>query len=129
MFNDPADFERYCSAGAFDISQPDASVLPGPAASLAACRAADLHGLKTIFHGWAGPVAQLQNIHAALASSGGDTVEFCPLLHPLLSDGLRPVWNFAQGRLSAPESPGMGAASIEVLSEVYPFRGISNLVA
>lgn len=129
MFNDPADFERYITAGAFDIAQPDASVLPGPAAVLAVCKTAEAHGVPTIFHGWTGPVAQLQNIHVALACNSGDVVEYCPLHNPLLMDGLQPIWNFDRGRLAAPSVPGMGAAPIRDLAEKYPFQGISSFIA
>jgi L-alanine-DL-glutamate epimerase-like enolase superfamily enzyme len=129
MFNDPADFERYLDAGAFDVAQPDASVLPGPAAALRVCRAAEAHGVETIFHGWTGPIAQLQNIHVALACNSGDVVEYCPLHNPLLMDGLRPVWAFDRGRLAAPQGPGMGAAPIRDLAERYPFRGVSSFIA
>jgi L-alanine-DL-glutamate epimerase-like enolase superfamily enzyme len=129
MFNRASDFARYLDAGALDIIQPDACVLPGPAAALAATAAAGKHGAGAILHGWAGPVAQMQNIHAALASANCDRVEFCPLLHPLLSDGLAPVWNFNAGRLAAPQVAGMGAAPIEALAAKYPFKNVSMLIA
>lgn len=129
MFNDPADFERYLTAGAFDIAQPDASVLPGPAAALRVCTAAQASGVPTIFHGWTGPVSQLQNIHVALACQSGDIVEYCPLHNPLLMDGLRPVWEFDRGRVAAPRVPGMGGAPVRELAEKYPFKGVSSFIA
>ncbi|HEX4055693.1 MAG TPA: mandelate racemase/muconate lactonizing enzyme family protein [Tepidisphaeraceae bacterium] len=129
MFNRAEEFDSYFSAGALDVAQPDASVLPGPAASLRVAEAARKHGVRLIMHGWAGPIAQLQNIHIALAAGNCEMVEYCPLLHPLLVDGLAPVWRFADGRLEAPTAPGIGAAAIDDLLLRYPFKENQSLIA
>jgi len=129
MLNDPEDFDRYFDAGALDVAQPDACVLPGPAAAMAVAESAHQRGIRVILHGWAGPVAQMQNIHIALASPACEMVEFCPLLHPLLADGLSPIWRFRNGMFTAPAVPGMGVVPIDELAKRFPFQGVSSLIA
>ena len=66
-------------ARALDVAQPDASVLSGPQSCLRVGQHAAQQKVRVVMHSFAGPVAQLQNIHAALAIPACDLVEFAPL--------------------------------------------------
>jgi D-arabinonate dehydratase/D-galactarolactone cycloisomerase len=130
MFADPRQFERYIEAGAFDIAQPDAAVVSGPEACLRVAECARHRGVRVAMHGWAGPVAQMQNIHIALASPACDLVEFAPFHHPLMEELLAPLWKWKNGRLSAPTVPGLGVALPDDLPRRYPYQdSVSSLIA
>ena len=129
MFAEPEPFERYIRGDAIDVVQPDAAVVPGPRAVLRIGRCAAECGKPVVMHGWAGPVAQMQNIHAALAIEACDLVEYCTLKHPLLKEGLQPVWQFDDGRLRAPQSPGLGIHLGTDLLDRYAFMNVSSLIA
>jgi L-alanine-DL-glutamate epimerase-like enolase superfamily enzyme len=104
-------------------------VIPGPSKALEVARDAHQRGLRVALHGWAGPVAQMQNVHIALAAGTCEMVEYCPLLHPLLVDGVAPSWKVTDGRLAASVQPGMGTAPIEELAGKYPFANVSSMIA
>jgi len=129
MFADPDLFERYIRGDAWDVVQPDAAVLPGPAMSLEVGRCAAKYQNPVIMHGWAGPIAQMQNIHIALALETCDMVECCMRYHPFLHEVMRPIWTFEDGRLEAPQTPGMGIVLDDGWEERYPFSGVSSLIA
>lgn len=129
MFAEVEPFQAYMLAGAIDVVQPDASVLAGPVQILEVGRLAGLYGKKMVMHSWAGPIAQLQNIHAALAIEACDFVEYCTLEHTLLEEELRPIWQFVEGRLLAPTTPGIGIFLGEDVSRRYPFENVSTLIA
>ena len=129
MFHDVDSFRRYFEAGAFDVAQPDACVIPGPRRCLEVGRLAERHGVEIIMHGWAGPVAQMQNIHIGLACKTCDTVENAihmrPLNEELIPGFIRPV----EGRISAPTDPGMGVTFTDEVLEKYPFQNVSTIIA
>lgn len=129
MFAEPCVFERYIRGDAWDVVQPDAAVLPGPAASMQVGRFASTHQKPVIMHGWAGPIAQMQNIHIALALDSCDMVEYCMLYHPFLHEAMEPVWDFSNGRLAAPEAPGLGLTLRDDWMNRYAFAGVSSLIA
>jgi L-alanine-DL-glutamate epimerase-like enolase superfamily enzyme len=129
MFVEVEAFAQYLSKEALHIAQPDAYVLAGTAACLQVDELAMRYGRKTVMHGWAGPVAQMQNIHAAMAMRSCDLVEWCTLEHPLLRDTLSPLWQFSGGRLKAPSLPGLGLVLDDDFQERYPFSDTSRLIA
>lgn len=130
MFAEPEQFEAYIEAGAWDVAQPDASVLSGPRACLRVAECARRHGIRVVTHGWAGPVAQMQNIHVALASPACDLVEFCTFPHPLMAEMLAPLWKFENGRFLAPTLPGMGLTLTDDLERRYPHdESVVHLIA
>ena len=122
MFAEVAPFQRYIEEGAWDVAQPDACVLSGPAACLEVGRCAQKHRVSVVMHGWAGPVAQMQNIHAALAMPSCNLVEFAPFLNPLMEEMLAPVWKFDEGHFQAPTIPGMGLALPPDIERRYPYQ-------
>jgi len=129
MFHDVGSFRRYFEAGAFDVAQPDACVLPGPKMCLEVGGLALDHGVELIMHGWAGPVAQMQNIHVGLACEASDTVENAihmrPLSEELIPDFIVPT----EGRIQAPVEPGMGVQLSDEVIQKYPFQGVSMIIA
>lgn len=129
MFAKPEQFKHYIEGGAWDLVQPDAAVLPGPAASLKVGSYAQTHQLPVAMHGWAGPIAQMQNIHSALAITSCDLVEYCMLYHPFLHETMAPIWEFQNGRLKAPEYPGMSIKVEKPIIDKYPFQYVSSLIA
>jgi len=129
MFNEVSQFQSYIEAGALGVAQPDASVLAGPHSCLAVGRQAEQQGIRVAMHSFAGPVAQMQNVHAALAIPECDWVEFATLYHPIMQDVLEPIWKFKDGRFEAPSTPGMGICITPTLQKRYAYQNIVSLIA
>ncbi len=129
MFHDSESFRQYFEAGAFDVAQPDACVIPGPKQCLEVGELAVEHGVELIMHGWAGPVAQMQNIHVGLACEASDTVENAIHMRPLNEELISQFVNPEDGRIRAPTEPGMGVQITDDVVEKYPFQGVSTIIA
>src|SRR5207302_1261319 len=129
MFNDVEPFRRYFEAGALDVGQPDACVVAGPQRCLQIGELAAKHGIPLIMHGWAGPVAQMQNIQAALAIEACDLVERTTYYHPLLEETIGDLLKLENGRMQAPSQPGMGVSLSPEILERYRFEGLSCIIA
>jgi L-alanine-DL-glutamate epimerase-like enolase superfamily enzyme len=129
MFHDVESFRRYFEAGAFDVAQPDACVIPGPKRCLEVGALAVEHGVELIMHGWAGPVAQMQNIHIGLACEASDTVENAIHMRPLSEDLIPDYIVPNEGRIEAPADPGMGVRITDEVVARYPYQGVSMIIA
>lgn len=122
MFAETTEFERYINGGAIDLAQPDASVVAGPKACLRIGECARKRGVRVGMHAWAGPVGQMQNIHAALAIGDCAFVEFCTYHYPMLREVLTPVWRFERGQILATKEPGLGVTISSDVERRFAFQ-------
>ncbi len=129
MFHDVETFQRYFEAGALHVGQPDACVVAGPQRCLQIGEIAARHDIPLVMHGWAGPVAQMQNIHAALAIENCDLVERTTYHHPLLEETIGALLKLDNGRMQAPSQPGMGVSLSDDILCKYAFEGLSAIIA
>lgn len=129
MFCEVEPFDRYFTAGAVHVGQPDACVVAGPRRMIEIGVLAKEHGIQLVTHGWAGPVAQMQNFHAALAMEACDMMERPVLNHPLLEDTIGELTTPQAGRVPAPETPGMGFTLTQEIIEKYPFSGVQMIIS
>lgn len=107
--------------GCYDIAQPDATVIGGLGPTLEVFSAARRHGVDVYVHCWGGPVGMLANYHAALA--GGGTVAEWPIKPYALRDALvTQPWEITKGRLTLPDTPGLGARLTPEIERAYAFR-------
>jgi L-alanine-DL-glutamate epimerase-like enolase superfamily enzyme len=116
------EFGRLIDAGAADIVQPDAGMLPGPSAVQEVADRAAKAKLACVPHVWGSGVALMGNLHTALATDGMDLFEWCTLPNPLRDALLVEPPKIESGRLLAPVSPGLGVALSEDVENRYPFR-------
>lgn len=116
------EFDRLFEHGGVDIAQPDAAMLGGPIEQRRVVEAARSRDVAVVPHVWGTGVTLMTNLHLALATDGMDLVEWCtvdnPLREALLVAPLTPV----QGRVPAPEVPGLGVALTEEIERQFPFQ-------
>jgi len=107
--------------GCYDIAQPDATVIGGIGPTLEVFSAAQRHGVEVYVHCWGGPVGMMANYHAALA--GGGRVAEWPIKPYALRDAMpSSPWQIADGRLTLPDSPGLGVRLTPQIERDYAFR-------
>jgi L-alanine-DL-glutamate epimerase-like enolase superfamily enzyme len=108
-------------AGCYDIAQPDATVIGGIRAVLDVFATAGRCGAEVYVHCWGGPVGMMANYHAALAG-GGATVEWPLPRFPLRDALVEQPWELRAGRISIPDTPGLGVRLTAELEREYAFR-------
>ena len=130
QFHEVELFQRYFEAGAFHVAQPDASVVAGPKQCMRIGELAEKHGVEIIMHGWAGPVAQMQNLHVALALPECDLLETATNNRPLNEETIGLYINPGpDGRVPAPTEPGMGLQLGEDFYQRHKFQNVSTIIA
>lgn len=107
--------------GYYDIAQPDATVIGGIGPTLEVFSAARQHGCEVYVHCWGGPVGMMANYHAALA--GGGTVAEWPIKPYILREALTIfAWSITGGRITLPDTPGLGVRLTPEIEREYAFR-------
>lgn len=106
--------------GWYDWVQPDATVLGGPLETLRIFQAGRQTGCRVVVHCWGSAVCQMANYHAAWAGHA-DLAEW-----PMPAYALREVLmvkppDIQDGRLSPPETPGLGVAISPEIEREFPF--------
>jgi len=114
------EFDRYAQARAFDIAQPDASLV-GIWAFLDIARTFDAQGKRVATHAWGSGPAVMQNIHAAFATANIAILEIPPLPGGLHTDTYAPGYRFQNGYILPPEVPGLGVVLNDEIKRKYPF--------
>jgi L-alanine-DL-glutamate epimerase-like enolase superfamily enzyme len=129
MFSEVEPFAQYFAAGAVQVGQPDACVVAGPRRMLEIGVLAKEYGVPLVTHGWAGPAAQMQNMHAALAMENCEMMERPVLNHPLLEETIGDHLILDDGWAIAPEKPGMGLELTQGTIDKYPFAGVQMMIS
>lgn len=112
--NSAALFKRHIVDKAFDIVQPDASVIGGISECLEVLTTAFDNGLDGICHAFGAAPAQAANVHAAFAA-GCSMIEWATPPNPLRDVLRTEVPSIENGRLLPPTAPGLG---IELTAEI-----------
>ncbi len=116
-----AHFEQWLRAGAFDVAQPDATIIGGIGEARRACQAADSHGVKVALHVWGGAPALSANYQL------GFTVPNCFLLerpfmsNPLETELLMEPFVIEDGYVHPPTAPGLGVRLTDELRTKYAY--------
>ncbi|MFI5397449.1 MAG: mandelate racemase/muconate lactonizing enzyme family protein [Candidatus Binatia bacterium] len=114
-------FEQWLRAGAFDIAQPDATIIGGIGEARRACEAASTHGVQIALHVWGGAPALSANYQL------GFTVPNCFLLerpfmsNPLETELLVEPLVIEDGCICPPTAPGLGVRLTDEVREKYAY--------
>ena len=108
-------------AGAYDIVQPDATVIGGVGPVLDVFSAAREMATEVYVHCWGAGVGVLANYHAASAG-GGEVVEWPLPRFGLRAELLRGVVTVEDGLVSLGEKPGLGIELTAEIEQEFPFR-------
>lgn len=123
--NSAAIFRRHIFERAFDIVQPDASVIGGIGECLEVLTTASDHGLRGVCHCFGAAPAQAANVHAAFAA-GCSLIEWATPPNPL-RDVMRtetPV--IVDGFLQKPTAHGLGIELTPEIEREFKFVSGTN---
>ena len=114
-----AQFEQWLRAGAFDLAQPDATIIGGIGEARRACEAAAARSIPVAVHVWGSAPTLAANIHLAFATPNCIWVEHPVLGNPLESELFVEPLVHSRRPCAAADGPGTrhppdGRASREV---------------
>ncbi len=116
-----AQFEQWLRAGAFDIAQPDATIIGGIGEARRACEAASTHGVKVALHVWGGAPALSANYQLGLTVPNCFVLERPFMSNPLETELLVEPLVVEDGCLRPPAAPGLGVHLTEEVREKYAY--------
>ena len=116
-----AQFEQWLRAGAFDLAQPDATIIGGIGEARRACEAAAARGIPVAMHVWGSAPTLAANIHLACATPNCIWVEQPVLGNPLESELFIEPLVVRDGRVQPPTAPGLGVRLGAELRDRYRF--------
>lgn len=114
-------FEQWLRAGAFDLAQPDATIVGGIGEARRVCEAAAARSIPVAVHVWGSAPTLAANIHLAFATPNCVWVEHPVLGNPLESELLVEPLIIRAGHVQAPSAPGLGIVLTPEVREKYPF--------
>jgi L-alanine-DL-glutamate epimerase-like enolase superfamily enzyme len=118
--NSAALFRQHIDAEAFDIIQPDATVMGGIGECFDALTYTRNRGRTGICHAFGAAVCQAANAHAAFAA-GSNLFEWAVPPNPLRDELLIEPWKIVDGKLQQPTAAGLGIELTEETEEKYKF--------
>jgi len=116
-----AQFEQWLRAGAFDLAQPDATIVGGIGEARRACEAAARRGIPVAMHVWGSAPTLAANVHLAVATPNCIWVEHPVLGNPLESELFVEPLVIRDGHVQPPTAPGLGIRLTAALRAKYPF--------
>ena len=114
-------FEQWLRAGAFDLAQPDATIIGGIGEARRACEAAARRSIPVATHVWGSAPTLAANIHLAFATPNCVWVEQPVLGNPLESELMVEPLKIDDGHVRPPSTPGLGIRLTEEIRRKYPF--------
>ncbi len=108
-------------SGAYDISQPDATVIGGITGVMKVFEMAKRYKNEVVVHCWGGPVGMMANFHASLAG-GGKLGEWPMPVYPLRQEMVVKPWEIKDGFLEISDAPGLGVELSPEIERKYAFR-------
>jgi L-alanine-DL-glutamate epimerase-like enolase superfamily enzyme len=115
-------FAQWLRAEAFDIAQPDATIVGGIGEARRVCELAATHNVRVAMHVWGSGPTMMANYHLGFTQPNCFILERPVMQNPLEVETLIEPLKFTDGYLLPPTAPGLG---IELTTEVkakYPYR-------
>jgi len=107
-------FEQWLRAGAFDLAQPDATIIGGIGEARRACNTAAARSIPIAVHVWGSAPTLAANVHLAVATPNCIWVEQPVLGNPLETELFVEPLVIENGHVRPPTTPGLG---IRITSE------------
>lgn len=101
-------FRDLIAARAVDVCQPDPAISGGLTEAQRICALAAAHGLTVAPHLWGSAVLFAAGLHLAVATPSVTILEFSRGHNPLLTDLVEERFELEDGRVAAPDPPGLG---------------------
>lgn len=114
-------FAQWIRAGAFDIAQPDPTIIGGLGEARRACEFAALHDVKVAMHVWGSAPTMMANYHLGFTMPNCFMLER-PLMHnPLETETLVEPLRTENGHLLPPVAPGLGVKLTDDVKARYAY--------
>jgi L-alanine-DL-glutamate epimerase-like enolase superfamily enzyme len=113
--------EQWLRAGAFDLVQPDATIIGGIGEARRACEAAAARSIPVAVHVWGSAPTLAANIHVAFTAPNCIWVEHPVLGNPLESELFVEPLVIRDGHVQPPTAPGLGIRLTADLRAKYRF--------
>jgi D-galactarolactone cycloisomerase len=114
-------FEQWLRADAFDLVQPDATIVGGIGEARRACEAAAARSVPVAVHVWGSAPTLAANIQVAFAAPNCVWLEHPVLGNPLESELLVEPLVIRDGHARPPTTPGLGIRLTADVRAQYPF--------
>jgi L-alanine-DL-glutamate epimerase-like enolase superfamily enzyme len=115
-------FAQWLRADAFDIAQPDATIVGGIGEARRVCELAAARHVRVAMHVWGSGPTMMANYHLGFTQPNCFILERPVMQNPLEAETLVQPLEISDGYLLPPSAPGLG---IELTAEVkakYPYR-------
>ncbi|TDC86260.1 mandelate racemase/muconate lactonizing enzyme family protein [Actinomadura sp. 7K507] len=115
-------FEQWLRAGAFDIAQPDPTIIGGIGEARRACEAAAAHHVQVAMHVWGSAPTITANYHLGFTQSNCVMLERPVMGNPLETEMLAEPLDVQDGHVSPPRAPGLGAVLTDEIKARFPYE-------
>lgn len=116
------DVRDLIAAEAVDVVQPDVARAGGLTECLRIASLASAHGIRTTPHGWGDGVTYAASIHLAMATPNCRRLEVSQGHLPLTADLFEEPFDVRDGRVYAPDRPGLGFTLRDDAEEIFPYE-------
>lgn len=124
-----SEFARWIGAGAFDIAQPDPTIVGGISEARRVCEIAGLNDTRVAMHVWGSGPTLMANYHLGFTARECFILERPFMDNPLDTEMLIEPLRIEDGHLLPPTAPGLGVELTEQVKQRYAYRsGSASLV-
>jgi len=116
-----AQFEQWLRAGAFDLAQPDATIIGGIGEARRACESARAQHVRVAMHVWGSAPAIMANYNLAFTQPNCVWLERPVMNNPLEEEMLVDPLRIEQGYVLPPTAPGLGVKLTQEIKAKYPY--------
>ena len=125
-----AQFGQWLRDGAFDLAQPDATIIGGIGEARRACELARAHEVPVAVHVWGAAPAIMANYNLAFSQAGSTWLERPVMYNPLADELMIEPLRIEDGHALPPTAPGLGIALTPEIKARYPYvPGSATMVA
>lgn len=115
-------FAQWIRAGAFDIAQPDPTIIGGISEARRAAEFAALHDVPIAMHVWGSGPTMMANYHLGFTLPGCFTLERPLMNNPLETETLVEQLVIDDGNLLLPSALGLGIQLTDEVKKKYPYK-------
>ncbi|MFI4933315.1 MAG: mandelate racemase/muconate lactonizing enzyme family protein [Caulobacterales bacterium] len=115
-------FAQWIGAGAFDIAQPDPTIVGGIAEARRVCEFALASNVKVAMHVWGSAPTIMANYHLGFCMPNCFILERPVMQNPLETEMLVEPLEIRDGHVLPPRAPGLGVTLTPELKAAYPYE-------
>ena len=114
-------FEQWLRAGAFDLAQPDATIIGGIGEARRACETARAYNVRIAMHVWGSAPTIMANYNLAFTQPNCIWLERPAMNNPLEEEMLIEPLRVENGYVLPPTAPGLGVKLTPEVKSKYPY--------